>query len=596
MKIRKLPPDAFSLSDSPLLGQTGEGRLKWFIRDLFDLPFVVRLDLEPRNRAATLTFDRNTAGLEEAWDAFRAVLPSLLARASDPRRGRPPRLFLQPFPPRPVRVFRYGPGLSTWQAMHYLDGRLRIRHAAIRQRPELTAGIQDALAATPGILRSRANHRAGSLTLQLDPGRISPERVPVLLEKLLDERWSQQPSEAGEDLHDVVALGSLLVAGGVEAGVEALSPLGAALVSLTGFPTVLSAFRRLKEGDIGSEAVEAFQILMSLLSGRYLPGALHALSVILWNRCSRETLAGLARTAAGRIPGLKPEEMAARLRALTSFPETEENAHLFAEEVILPMLLLGLAVGAAEGPEQAAAVLRTNFESGPLLVERLSLLTAGVRLGRAGVVLQRHGLLEAAAAAEAWVVRCPEAEPVEKLLSLLDRVTEAGKVVIRESGQVAHCSPGLKRFLPPGPLLAAERRTLVARLRKAGRRTGFLGGEGDDEALRLSEAALVQGADGPRELGGAFFARSATLRPLAALLAEARLHAARNERGRLISTLPNLLGSAGALFGLWGSLTNVVVSNLAVLGSWLDARSAFDTALGPPPPVADISADGAEKS
>lgn len=59
------------------------------------------------------------------------------------------------------------------QSIHHIPGRLRIRSTSFRCRSSTALSIQDQLIALDGVTHVRLNPRAGSITVNYDPTRVS---------------------------------------------------------------------------------------------------------------------------------------------------------------------------------------------------------------------------------------------------------------------------------------------------------------------------------------------------------------------------------------------------------------------------------------
>jgi copper chaperone CopZ len=68
--------------------------------------------------------------------------------------------------------------------IHHVPGRLRIRAGAFRCDPARARLAEEQLRTTEGVREVRVNHRAGSLTVQYDPDRLTRAQILDRLEEI----------------------------------------------------------------------------------------------------------------------------------------------------------------------------------------------------------------------------------------------------------------------------------------------------------------------------------------------------------------------------------------------------------------------------
>lgn len=85
------------------------------------------------------------------------------------------------------RVERHGPVLSTWEIVHELPGRVRLRNRLIRRDARRCAAIDAALARVGTIHRHVTNPTTATVLIEHDPGTFPRHRVLDILDRALTE-------------------------------------------------------------------------------------------------------------------------------------------------------------------------------------------------------------------------------------------------------------------------------------------------------------------------------------------------------------------------------------------------------------------------
>jgi heavy metal translocating P-type ATPase len=91
------------------------------------------------------------------------------------------------------RVERHGPVLSTWEIVHELPGRIRLRNRLIRRDARRCAAIDATLARVTAIYRHVTNPVTATVLVEHDPGMVSRRRLLDVLERALTEPGPARP-------------------------------------------------------------------------------------------------------------------------------------------------------------------------------------------------------------------------------------------------------------------------------------------------------------------------------------------------------------------------------------------------------------------
>ncbi|MEI8190719.1 MAG: HMA2 domain-containing protein [candidate division NC10 bacterium] len=283
--------------------------------------------------------------------------------------------------PHPVRVFRYGNTLSTWELAHWLTGRVRLRHPALQARPEIADALQDSLCVIDGVRSTRVVTEACSLVIGFDPLRTDWLRLLPILEDILIHAWPAGVPGRRRSSRRAIMTARLAMAAASDAGVPGVQTLMTGWQILRALPIWKEACRDLRGGAINHRAVDSARLSLSLLKGRFLPGALADWLSLHWDDDSRDRLAQAARRLAarqwgGRSDAVSPRELR-RIQAFVAAVRDADHAPAFPrfdDQAALPLLLAGVVAWLLGGPARCAGVLRADFQTGPLLARRQALL------------------------------------------------------------------------------------------------------------------------------------------------------------------------------------------------------------------------------
>jgi Cu2+-exporting ATPase len=184
-----------------------DGRLQVTSRYLFADPggevcrrFVGRLFEVEEVRAVEILPGRAWAQIEyrNGLVASRRVLERIARRLRNGQNGGRPS-YVDAVRDLPVvsaedgwRVERHGPVLSTWELVHELPGRIRVRNRLIRGKPGWCAAIEADLMRARGVDRYATSARTATVLILYDPRRIARHQILQILDQALVRAEGQE--------------------------------------------------------------------------------------------------------------------------------------------------------------------------------------------------------------------------------------------------------------------------------------------------------------------------------------------------------------------------------------------------------------------
>lgn len=254
---------------------------------LFAVPQVERVRLDSKAGIAEIGWRETTlraATLQRLSEAFRvervAVSPAVAT------------LYLRADAAEPLTIFRHGDVLSTWEVVHELTGRVRLRHAALRSLPGAAPFVEAELRTVLGVRGARANGRTGTVLIEFDSRRLTVGHLLAYAEgALLD--WSRPASEPFRpgDASLAPRTASLALAAVADFAVPGLAPVSAALLVVTNAQTFATGVRELMRRRLGSATLQTVIVGATLSSGFFFSAALMAWLMQFWDRQFHRRLA-----------------------------------------------------------------------------------------------------------------------------------------------------------------------------------------------------------------------------------------------------------------------------------------------------------------
>ena len=271
--------------DESLFGQAGGDLALRFLGRVFSMAEV-----------DSITIDRKLATASIRHQVRPGDLPGWLGRLASAIRDTASTNFAAPLPTLPTSspfsIYRHGGSFTTWEVIHDVPGRLRLRHEALRGDKPVGARIERNLKGLPGILRVASMERTGHLLIRYDPAKIQASRLIGLVEMNLREH-RPKPIEAPFKMSVAFGLANLTlgVAAVGEFLVPGLRPLSAILLVGTNIDTFHAARRQLEKKRLGLPVLYLTIVATTLATGQFLASALMTWSFRFWHSRFRSELA-----------------------------------------------------------------------------------------------------------------------------------------------------------------------------------------------------------------------------------------------------------------------------------------------------------------
>ncbi|HXJ77775.1 MAG TPA: heavy metal translocating P-type ATPase [Candidatus Methylomirabilis sp.] len=173
------------------------------------------------------------------------------------------------------RVERHGPVLSTWEIVHELPDRIRVRNRLIRGKPGLCGAIEAALMRALGVDSYRTSARTASVLIRYDRRKIARHQLLQILDQALIDAEDQEPRDAA-NLDFPLCTASLGLATVSQFRTPALLPMSAAMFLYSVVPTFRNARRTLRERRLGVDVLDSLVVVACLLTGQIFAGAVLA--------------------------------------------------------------------------------------------------------------------------------------------------------------------------------------------------------------------------------------------------------------------------------------------------------------------------------
>jgi cation transport ATPase len=269
--LRLRQPDTFGEPTGP--------SCRHFLNCVLPLEFVQQVEIHPKQGIAEIKFSNTTSA------------PIVLARVADVLRRHAATaniadgLHLDRSKRVVVRIFRYPGTVSTWEILHELPGRLRVRHEELWRRPTAARFIESELSATLGIERAKANPATGSVLVLHDRHGLTRAKVLHILERLLDElTHPQQHGYVHSEGSQALNVGSMALSATADFAVAALAPLSAGLLVATNLKTLRDASLELLRLRPGMATLYTAIVGATLASGLFFSAALMTWLMQYWDR------------------------------------------------------------------------------------------------------------------------------------------------------------------------------------------------------------------------------------------------------------------------------------------------------------------------
>ena len=174
-----------------------------------------------------------------------------------------------------VRVYRYGPILSTWTVKHEIGGRIRLQNPALHRRRELCQAIERELMSVSGVDRYRTNDLSASVLIYYNRRRIQKHQLIEILDDVLVK--SEGIGKSPTDLDFPLSTASLGLAAASQFAAPIFLPISAGVFLYTVVPSFKNAHQVLfKEKRLGVDVLDAIVVLTCLVTGQIFAGTVLA--------------------------------------------------------------------------------------------------------------------------------------------------------------------------------------------------------------------------------------------------------------------------------------------------------------------------------
>ena len=296
-EIRLVDPRLFAVPD--------DDPCRDFLRRAFDLAEVRSVEVDPARGSAVVRYDPAVAGVDVVLGRLAAAVRG---RDDAPGLGAVPAFLGNG---AKVKVSRHGSALSTWEVVHELPGRLRLRNEGMGPDVPRAQRIARELAAVHGVESCGVKPFTASLLVRHDPAVIGVRQILLILDHLIE--GSELPMAHAGGLHAVpfgLANASIGLAVLGEFAVPALLPASALLLVASNAGTIRAAWDEIRDRKPGLPVLSTTVITATLASGQFVAAALMGWMLKFWRHRHREQHQATRRRL---LPGMVQHRRFARL-------------------------------------------------------------------------------------------------------------------------------------------------------------------------------------------------------------------------------------------------------------------------------------------
>ncbi len=286
---------------------TGEA-CRSFLKRVFRLEEIRSVEIDRAHGSASVHPVGGDVDIDRVIDRMSASLRDEPAAETAPTAGPIAGADLsQPI----VRISRYGSILSSWEVVHELPGRIRLRHEGLRKVGPLGERVQGELLAVDGVISCRVNPWTAGLLVRFDPGAIDPHQILRILDHIV-EGSALALADRGHppSVRFGLANASVALAVAGEFAVPALLPASAVLLVASNARTFRVAWREIRTRQVGLPLLTTTIIGVTLASGQFLAATLMGWSFRFWHHRHRERLHATRRAM---LPSIAQHRRFARL-------------------------------------------------------------------------------------------------------------------------------------------------------------------------------------------------------------------------------------------------------------------------------------------
>ena len=268
-------------------------------------------------------------------------------------------------------------------------------------------------------------------------------------------------------------------------------------------------------------------------------------------------------------------------------PALKTKADRYAESMVLPVLILGLAAFGRGGIGMTKAVIRPDYYSGTAMAEELSQLLTIIQAAEAGFYIADQSALDRLAESDCWIFddsvpwtsSSNGGEPFAARL----RSQGIGEVIFLSSQSSSHAARLAKDLgfdAYHGDVSDEEKKALISQRQSLGKTIAYFGRNAGEVIVGERASIAVSVSDGyrlgsPKSHAALFvpdLARCGVLHSLS------RARKASIGSAFLTSVVPNVAAITGALYFGAGILSSVVITNLGTLATYYRWRRTLQSA------------------
>ena len=172
-----------------------------------------------------------------------------------------------------TRVSRNGTHATSWEVVHELPGRLRLKHPAMYRRKEVCQAVERELMSVLGIDNYKARPATGTLLINYDSKKLRKDQVLLILDRAINK--ADVPAKLDPlDLDFPLAIGSVPLAAFAQYAFLPLLPVAGALFAYTSITTFKEAYKVLvHERRLGVDVLDAIVVTGCLATGQIFAGS-----------------------------------------------------------------------------------------------------------------------------------------------------------------------------------------------------------------------------------------------------------------------------------------------------------------------------------
>lgn len=172
-----------------------------------------------------------------------------------------------------TRLNRNGTHATSWEIVHELPGRLRLKHPALYRRKDVCQGVERELMSVLGIDNYKARPSTGSLLINYDKKKLRKDQVILILDRAISR--SEIPHKLDPpDLDFPLAVASVPLAAVAQFAFLPLLPVAGALFAYTSITTFKEAYDVLvHERRLGVDVLDAIVVTGCLATGQIFAGS-----------------------------------------------------------------------------------------------------------------------------------------------------------------------------------------------------------------------------------------------------------------------------------------------------------------------------------